>query len=248
MVTDISRLTESPGPMLKHPSTGANYHEGEAIITHLNYALGPAGWDWEWLDQGIDADADEVWVLGKLTARIIEHADEDEGYTTLTVEKTVKGWQQIARRKVDGKVVDLGNNYKAADTDALKRAARLLGVGLDAWAKGGVIQQRQRAEAPKPLKTKLELVADLQRGIAAARGLGLEVDDINAARMDRSQLIEHIADLADKVRTASAAQTQQREVTARSARPVTALDGSGSRSRSASAATSTGRSRQLGRG
>lgn len=133
MLTDITRLTQSPGPMKKHPHSGANYHEGEAIITHLNYALGPDGWDWEWLDQGLDADGDNVWVLGKLTARFVGHTDADEGYTTTSATKTVKGWKSVSRKKQDKSVHQLGDDYKAADTDALKRAARLLGVGLDAW-------------------------------------------------------------------------------------------------------------------
>lgn len=133
MVTDISRLTQSPGAMKKHPHTGANYHEGEAIITHLNYALGPDGWDWDWLDQGFDVEGDNVWVLGKLTARFLGHADADDGYKTTTATKTVKGWKAVSRKKNGGALYQLGQDYKAADTDALKRAARLLGVGLDAW-------------------------------------------------------------------------------------------------------------------
>ena len=53
MLTDIARLTESPGPLKRRPD-GAHYHDGETIITHLNYALGPSGWDWTELDHGYD--------------------------------------------------------------------------------------------------------------------------------------------------------------------------------------------------
>jgi hypothetical protein len=190
--------------MLKHPHTGANYHEGEAIITHLNYALGPDGWDWEWLDQGIDAEADEVWVLGKLTARFVMLDPSDESVITRSSLKSERGWQGITRSKTNAKAIDLGNNYKAAATDALKRCARLLGVGLDAWAKGGAIPQRQTATDPKPLKTKLELVADVQRGLEAARAAGLQLADVDTAPMDRVTLIQTITGLADMVREARA--------------------------------------------
>jgi hypothetical protein len=147
MVTDITRLTQSPGPMKKHPHSGANYHDGEAIITHLNYALGPDGWDWEWVDQGLDAEADEVWVLGKLTARFVAHADADEGYKTTAATKTVKGWKAVSRKKNDKSIYQLGDDYKAADTDALKRAARLLGVGLDAWGAEVIQREEPRCDA-----------------------------------------------------------------------------------------------------
>lgn len=133
-VTDTSRLTESPGPMLV--KNGARYHDGEQIISHLNYSLGPAGWDWEEMERGYDEMADQVWVRGKLTARFV--SDGPDGYATTEATKIECGWNEVKRSKNDRtKLVDLGSDYKGADTDALKRAARLFGVGLDAWEKGG---------------------------------------------------------------------------------------------------------------
>lgn len=147
MLTEISRLTESPGPMKKHPHSGANYHEGEAIIRHLNYALGPDGWDWEWLNQGLDVEADAVWVLGKLTARFCVLNPSEEGVLTTQATKTVKGWKTVSRKKTDRSMYQLGDDYKGADTDALKRAARLLGVGLDAWGAEVIERQEPRCDA-----------------------------------------------------------------------------------------------------
>lgn len=214
MVTDLSRLTESPGVMLKHPHSGADYYTGEQIITHLNYALGPDGWDWTPLDRGLDAEADEVWVLGQLTARFLVDAPDHDGYEMRTTVKIECGWQPINKKR-DGSRISLGNDYKAAATDALKRCARLLGVGLDAWAKDEPASARpaarpstppQEQAPPKPLKTKAELVADLNRGIASARALGLTVEDVNAEALNRDQLIERIKDLAQKIRDAQAKQ------------------------------------------
>lgn len=168
MVTDIARLKQSPGPMKKHPHTGANYHDGEAIITHLNYALGPDGWDWEWLDQGFDADADAVWVLGRLTARVV--AQDGEGYRTTACVKTVKGWKAASRKKSDKSLYQLGDDFKGADTDALKRAARLLGVGLDAWG----------AEAVEP---RCDAAFFTRKWHASVKGSHLDSDEVRAQFM-----------------------------------------------------------------
>lgn len=170
MVTDVSRLTQSPGPMKKHPHSGANYHEGEAIITHLNYALGPDGWDWEWLDQGFDDDGDNVWVLGRLTARISGLNATGEGEITRSAIKTTKGWKAVSRKKNDKSIYQLGQDYKAADTDALKRAARLLGVGLDAWG----------AEATE---ARCDAAFFVRKWHAAVQGTRFEEDEVKAKFM-----------------------------------------------------------------
>jgi len=133
-VTDLSLLTASPGPMARHPHSGANYHEGADIIAHLSRCLGPAGWSWTTGEHGYDELADQVWVVGTLTARVVVlDAAGDE--LVIGTTHTERGWQTVNRRRQDKSIVDLGADYKAADTDALKRASRLLGVGLDAWSK-----------------------------------------------------------------------------------------------------------------
>lgn len=147
MLTDITRLTESPGEMKKRPD-GAQYHDGESIITHLNYSLMPWGWDWEELENGIDTETDEVWVLGRLTARFVVESF-DGGEVERVTSKTERGWQKINRLR-DGSAKSPGDDRKGADTDALKRAARLLGVGLDAWAKAPQKPAQRPAQKPKP--------------------------------------------------------------------------------------------------
>lgn len=148
ITTTIERLTKSPGPMLIHPQGGARYHPGEQIISHLNYALGPDSWDWEEVEHGFDEQGDQVWVRGKLTARFVVDAMNDDGYELRTAVKIERGWQPVKRRRDGGTIVNLGDDYKAADTDALKRAARLLGVGLDAWEKDA--PERPAGNAARP--------------------------------------------------------------------------------------------------
>ena len=149
MATDMSRLTESPGQMKRHPHSGANYYDGEQIISHLNYALGPHMWDFHWMDRGLDADADEVWVIGRLTARMIVDDPNGEGYVTETTVKEEVGWKAVSRKRETAATYQLGDDYKGAATDALKRCARLLGVGLDAWSKDAH-QQTPARPAAKP--------------------------------------------------------------------------------------------------
>ncbi len=109
--------------MARLPS-GAVYHVGEQIVTHLNRVLGPLNWSFHILDQGDESETDECWVFGQITVVI-------DGQTTV---KQDYGSQAYKRSKKTGNYLCKWDDKKAAATDALKRAARLLGVGLDAWA------------------------------------------------------------------------------------------------------------------
>lgn len=121
---DLSKLLESPGEV--HKLNGADYHTGEQVIALLNRAVGANRWDWQILDYGIEERADEVWVQGQLTARFCpEHA----------VVKVDFGAQSIKRSRKTGDPMSIGDDRKGAATDALKRCARLLGIGLGVWAK-----------------------------------------------------------------------------------------------------------------
>lgn len=120
----FDRLAESVGPMAKLPNNGASYHTGEQVITHLNRVLGPDGWSFLILDIGEESDSDECWAYGQITAII-------DGRTVV---KQDYGSQAFKRRKADAKFISKWDDKKGAATDALKRCARLLGVGLDAWA------------------------------------------------------------------------------------------------------------------
>jgi len=93
------------------------YLEAHAVIQRLNDAL-DAAWSFEIVSH--DVLQDEVLVLGKLTA----------GETI----KTQFGTSSITRNKNTGEVISLGDDLKAAATDALKKAATLLGVGLSLYS------------------------------------------------------------------------------------------------------------------
>ena len=90
-----------------------DYVEGHNVIHRLNESLDGA-WSFEITHHEIRED--EVVVLGKLTA---------EGITKMQF-----GVSQVTRDKGSGALVSLGDDLKAAATDALKKCATFLGVGL----------------------------------------------------------------------------------------------------------------------
>jgi len=92
-----------------------DYVEGHVVTSRLNDAF-ESNWSFEIVKYRIIKDPGEVLVLGKLTA---------EGVT-----KMAFGSKEIERSKDTKAIVSLGDDLKAASTDALKKAASLLGVGL----------------------------------------------------------------------------------------------------------------------
>jgi hypothetical protein len=92
-----------------------DYVEGHVVTSRLNEAF-DSNWSFEIIKYRIIKDPGEVLVLGKLTA---------EGVT-----KMAFGSKEIERNKDTKAIISLGDDLKAASTDALKKAASLLGVGL----------------------------------------------------------------------------------------------------------------------
>jgi hypothetical protein len=93
---------------------------GEQVVSRLNEVLGVSGWSFRILRHEIHAEADEVWALGELVAEI-------DGKT---VTRQQFGSQKIKRSRSTGVPLDLGFDLKGASTDAMKKCASWLGVGL----------------------------------------------------------------------------------------------------------------------
>lgn len=93
---------------------------GEQVTTRLNQVLGVGGWSFRVLRHDINAEADEVWALGEIVAEV----DGKE------VMRQQFGSQKIKRSRSTGAPLDLGFDLKGAATDAMKKCASLLGVGL----------------------------------------------------------------------------------------------------------------------
>jgi hypothetical protein len=94
-----------------------SYVEGAEYIRRLNEAF-EGEWSFEVVEHQV-YDA-EVVVLGKLTAG--------------SVAKTAFGGSTITTNTQTGEVISLADDLKAAATDALKKAASLLGIGLSLYS------------------------------------------------------------------------------------------------------------------
>jgi hypothetical protein len=96
-----------------------DYVEGHVVTSRLNDAF-EGNWTFEIVKYRILKDTDEVLVLGKLIAE--------------NVTKMAFGSKEITRNKDTKTIISVGDDLKSASTDALKKAASLLGVGLYLYA------------------------------------------------------------------------------------------------------------------
>jgi hypothetical protein len=92
-----------------------DYIEGHSVIQRLNDAF-DGEWSFTMTKYEIMKETDEVIVIGQLNAGGIV--------------KSQFGSSRITRAKETGDIISLADDLKAATTDALKKAATLLGVGL----------------------------------------------------------------------------------------------------------------------
>ena len=122
-VTPPMFIKEKPGRGGKKVS----YVEGGYVLSRLNAIFSPAGWDFKIVERGqtdrkLDKGSEgEVWVYGEIT--IHDHA---KGY------RVTKG--QYGQHPIHTSV-PIGDAYKAATTDALKKCASLFGIAGDVYWK-----------------------------------------------------------------------------------------------------------------
>jgi hypothetical protein len=114
-----------------------DYVEGHTVIQRLNEAL-EGEWSFEIMHHEVREE--EVLVVGKLSAGAIV--------------KMAFGGSQVTRERESGSVVSLGDDLKAAATDALKKCSTFLGVGLHLYADKpiGGRASTQRPGAPAPTR------------------------------------------------------------------------------------------------
>lgn len=105
---------------LKKSGTYLTYIPVSEVISRLNKVLGFGGWSYQIIKCERDAlDPDFITAHVRLTI------ENEWTYTT----KDGFGGQKIKRTK-QGEIVDLGDEMKGAVSDALKKAAQSIGVGL----------------------------------------------------------------------------------------------------------------------
>jgi hypothetical protein len=120
---DVYQLLSAPFDQTFTDTRGGielTYVTGEQVCSRLNEVLGVGGWSFRVLRHDVNVEADEAWALGEIVAII-------DGQT---VTRQQFGSQKIKRSRSSGVPLDIGFDLKGAATDAMKKCASLLGVGL----------------------------------------------------------------------------------------------------------------------
>jgi hypothetical protein len=129
MNTNITQLLAEPFPremekILKKGGASLTYIPVSEVITRLNKVLGIDSWSFNILSCDRDS-LDPEYIVAHV--RLIWHTDATRPECTIV--RDGFGGQKIKRTKT-GDIVDLGDEMKGAVSDALKKAAQTLGVGL----------------------------------------------------------------------------------------------------------------------
>jgi hypothetical protein len=110
--------------ILNKGGTALTYIPVSEVITRLNKVLGVDKWSFKIVRCERDA-SDPDFVVAHVRLEWIPALGEDFNIVT----RDGFGGQKIKRTK-QGQIVDLGDEFKGAISDALKKAAQTLGVGL----------------------------------------------------------------------------------------------------------------------
>lgn len=111
---------------LKKGGASLTYIPVSEVITRLNKVLGVDMWSYEVVSCARDSlDPDYIVAHVRLTTTFVP----TDSAPALTVVKDGIGGQKIKRTRA-GDIVDLGDEMKGAVSDALKKAAQHLGVGI----------------------------------------------------------------------------------------------------------------------
>jgi len=148
--TDIyQQLTEAfPPEMERNLSKGGTnltYIPVSEVINRLNKTLGVD--QWSFTVEMCERDAiDTDFVIARVRL-VWNTVPESEGAYARRVVRDGIGGQKINRTKA-GAIVDLGNDYKGAVSDALKKAAQTLGVALYLARSDDAIEIELAMDAP----------------------------------------------------------------------------------------------------
>jgi hypothetical protein len=125
MTKDLYSLLSEPFPRemertVSKSGRSLTYIPISEVIARLNKVIGLNNWSSEIISVGRDS-VDTDWVIAHVRLTAIVNGE--------TITKDGVGGQQVKYTKA-GKVLDLGDEFKGAMSDALKKAAQQLGVGL----------------------------------------------------------------------------------------------------------------------
>lgn len=136
-----------------------DYIETHSVIRRLNQAF---DYNWSFDIEKFEPNGSHVVVLGKLTA---------EGITKMQF-----GSKSMSKDR-DGNPISIGDDFKAAASDCLKKCATLLGVALHLYSDdeingNGMSKMTQNKGSLKITKQQLNLIKELRQK------LGLSADEV----------------------------------------------------------------------
>ncbi len=133
---------------LKKGGTSLTYVPGAEVIARLNSVLGTENWS----IVATEAWRDEGTIVAKVTLEAII-----SGQSTQKIQyggQAIKFKKQSDNEKANGlpkEPLDLGDEYKGAVTDAFKKAATQLGVGLELARKEEALRYEEQEETAKEI-------------------------------------------------------------------------------------------------
>ena len=132
------------------------YTDGAYVIRTLNQAF---GWDWDFVADNEElllnnGQPFEVKVRGILTVRLNGQA----------VTKTQFGCQPIEMLKNGQAPVSIGDCYKGAATDALKKCASMLGIALDLYDSDYKAEKYAEPESRRQVKPEVAQPTNAEAG------------------------------------------------------------------------------------
>lgn len=123
--------------------TRLTYLPVSEIINRMNRIFGPTGWSHEVISCGRDATEPD-WVVAHVRVKTTTGGSHD-GF----------GGGKVKRTK-NGDIVDLGDEFKGAVSDALKKACQHFGVGLYLARDIEAIEVDDAMHAPAPAPTPVD--------------------------------------------------------------------------------------------
>jgi recombination DNA repair RAD52 pathway protein len=151
-------LKKTPSQYVRQrPAKGGgvwHYVSGAYVRKVLNLMF---GWDWDFEVLSEMIQGNQVIVKGKLTCRVNGKA----------IVKTQFGCKEIMMRKGTNEPLNLGNDFKSATTDALKKCSAEIGIAGDIYGKDefkeiDVIQDTLSAEDTHNSKEKERVIKHIE--------------------------------------------------------------------------------------
>jgi hypothetical protein len=143
---------------LKKGGTSLTYIPVSEVINRLNKVLGFDAWSYEIIKCERDA-LDPDFIVAHVRMTVYPSSDK-----FVSVVKDGFGGQKIKRTK-NGDIVDLGDEFKGAVSDALKKAAQSLGVGLYLARTEEAIGIEQEESIDPVIESMWEQFVDLSRSL-----------------------------------------------------------------------------------